>query len=72
MLNPKFHRRIKYINVRYYWIREIVEIKQIDVIYVSIKNIIANKFTKPLASQAFENFLLMIDIADILGQKIAV
>ena len=69
--NPEFHRRIKHIDVRYHWIREAVETKQIDVIYVSTKDMAADGFTKPLAPQAFEDFLLMIGMADILGHKMA-
>nr|GFA33617.1 hypothetical protein [Tanacetum cinerariifolium] len=44
--NAMFHGRTKHINVRYHFIREIVEFKEIEVEKINIKDNAANTFTK--------------------------
>jgi len=36
--NPKFHKRSKYINITYYFIREAILDKKADLIYINTKN----------------------------------
>ena len=68
--NPEFHRRTKHIDVRYHWIREAVEQRQIEVVYVPTSEMAADGLTKPLPLQGFEGFLQMIGMADITsGEK---
>ena len=38
--NPEFHRRTKHIEVRYHWIRENVESNEIQVSYISTKDMV--------------------------------
>ncbi|GJY28610.1 retrovirus-related pol polyprotein from transposon TNT 1-94 [Tanacetum coccineum] len=44
--NAMFHERKKHINVRYHFIREIVESKEIEVAKISTKDNVVNAFTK--------------------------
>lgn len=51
--SPIFHRRTKHIQVRFHFIREQQESKEIDVKYVSTDEQLADSFTKPLAKPRF-------------------
>ena len=58
--NPEFHRRTKHIEVRYYWIREKVEAKEITITYVSTKDMVADGLTKALNPKPFKTFRTII------------
>lgn len=45
--DPVQHSRTKHINIRYHFIRELVEDKVITLAHVSTKNQLADIFTKP-------------------------
>lgn len=51
--NSEHHKRSKHIDVRYHFIRDIVNKKQIALEYVSSKDQLADIFTKPLAKAQF-------------------
>ncbi|OWZ14557.1 Lectin receptor kinase [Phytophthora megakarya] len=52
--NPGFHNRTKPIDVRHHFVRERVELKQIDVLRVPGDENVADAFTKPLPRVKFE------------------
>jgi hypothetical protein len=52
--DPSFHSCVKHIDVKYHYIRELVENKAIDVRYVNTKLNVADGFTKPLAPKPFQ------------------
>ncbi|KAK6151880.1 hypothetical protein DH2020_014515 [Rehmannia glutinosa] len=52
--NKVFHSRTKHIDVRYHFIRDHVEKKDITLEYVSTKKQLADIFTKPLCESRFE------------------
>jgi hypothetical protein len=52
--NAAFHSRTKHIDVRHHFIRERVELKEIDVLRVPGSDNIADAFTKPLSRTVFE------------------
>ena len=58
--NPEFHRRTKHIEVRYHWIREKIELNEIQVSQVSTKDMVADGLTKPLNLQLFKKFRVMM------------
>ena len=58
--NPEFHRRTKHIEVRYHWIREKVESKEITITYISTKEMVADGLTKALDPKPFRAFRTMI------------
>ena len=53
--NPKFHKRTKHIETKYYLIREKYDNKQIDVFYIHTKQQLADILTKPLPREAFQH-----------------
>ncbi|KAK6164041.1 hypothetical protein DH2020_000905 [Rehmannia glutinosa] len=52
--NPVLHSRTKYIDVRYHFIRDHVEKKDITLEYISTDKQLADIFTKPLCESRFE------------------
>ena len=51
--DPSFHARVKHIDIKYHYIRELVEANILKVDYVHTKSNIADVFTKPLSLQPF-------------------
>lgn len=51
--NPEFHNRSKHIDVRYHFIRDIVEKGILHINYVKSKDQLADIFTKPLPKEQF-------------------
>jgi hypothetical protein len=54
--NPVFHDRSKHIEIKYHYIRDMVQRKTIHVQYISTHEQIVDIFTKPLAKTKFEYF----------------
>jgi hypothetical protein len=54
--NPVFHDRSKHIEIKYHYIRDMVQRKIVHVQYLSTHEQIADIFTKPLAKTKFECF----------------
>ena len=48
--NVKFQKKIKYIDIKYHFIRELIENNKIRIIYINMKNQLANLLTKPTTS----------------------
>jgi hypothetical protein len=46
--DPVAYSQTKYINVRYYYIRELVAFNKVTIKYIPTKEIVANILTKPL------------------------
>ena len=51
--NPEFHERVKHIERRHFYVRELVEDHRITVPFVSTTENMADFFTKPLAAAEF-------------------
>ncbi|GFQ67390.1 retrovirus-related Pol polyprotein from transposon TNT 1-94 [Trichonephila clavata] len=58
--NPEFHNRTKHIDIRYKFIREQYENKQLNVINCSSEVQVADILTKPLAKDRFLKLKLML------------
>jgi hypothetical protein len=54
--NPVFHDRSKHIEIKYYYITDMVQRKTVHVQCLSTHEQIADIFTKPLAKTKFEYF----------------
>ena len=52
--NARFSQKTKYINIRYYFIRDHINTKEIDLKHVPIREIMADILTKLLPRPAFE------------------
>jgi hypothetical protein len=55
--NPVLHDRTKHIDIRYHFVRELVESLKIDVVYLKIKDMLADLLTKAV-SKAVHNTLV--------------
>jgi hypothetical protein len=63
--NPVYHARTKHIEVHYYFIREKVLAKEIDLIHVNIENQVANIFTKALGTDKLKKFRKMLGVLEV-------
>ena len=52
--NPMMHAKTKHIAIKYHYVRELVEDKQVKMEYINSKEQIADIFTKPLPKDAYE------------------
>ena len=63
-INPKHYLRIKYIDIKYYYIRQLVEDKEVDIQYIPIAVIVADILIKPLTTKVFEEGRRLLGIYD--------
>ena len=54
--NPVFHARTKHIEVHYHFVREKVLVGNIDLVYVSTQEQVADIFTKSLGAEKLQRF----------------
>jgi len=62
--NPYITKQLKYINICYYFIRDLAKRERLEITYIPTNRIVANGITKPLARVAFERFKDQIGIVD--------
>ena len=62
--NPYFYERSKYINISYYFIRDLVEKRRLEIIYILTQDITADGMTKPLGRVAHEKFRRQLGLVD--------
>jgi len=55
--NPVFHECIKYIKIKYYYIRQLINESIIDLIFVPTKEQKADGLTKPLPNVGHKAFI---------------
>ncbi|KAJ8068192.1 hypothetical protein OCU04_003762 [Sclerotinia nivalis] len=60
--NPIFHERSKHIAIRFYYIRDIINSGDLDLIYISTNDQKADGLTKPLARIKLIEFLKQINL----------
>jgi hypothetical protein len=54
--NPVFHDRSKHIEIRYHYIRDMVQRGALKLQYISTDELVADVLTKPLSRVKFEYF----------------
>jgi len=60
-----FHARTKHIEVHYHFIREKVLAGEIDIIYVSTEDQVADIFTKVLGAEKHRRFRSMLGVMEL-------
>jgi hypothetical protein len=60
-----FHARTKHIEVHYHFIKEKVLVGEIDLIYVSTKDQVADIFTKVLGDEKHRRFRSMLGVMEL-------
>lgn len=61
--NPVFHSKPKHIWVKYNFLKDKVEAKEVKLVYVNTKEQIADIFTKPLSKESFEYLWDMLGVS---------
>lgn len=69
-----FHARTKHIDIRFHYIRQIVEARDARIIYCPTDEMVADMFTKPLGRVKLEKFREMskleaVIVKDVAGEK---
>ena len=60
--DPSFHARTKHIDIQHHYVREHVEMKEMEFIHTPSSDMIADLFTKPLARPAHEKLTRLLRI----------
>jgi transposase InsO family protein len=60
--NPEHHARTKHIHARYHFIRECVQLKEVELLHVSTKDMLADMLTKPLSRVLLEKHRLLFGL----------
>ena len=63
--NPVYHARTKHIEVHYHFIRERVLAGDIDLVYVSTQEQVADIFTKALGAEKLRGFRTMLGVHEM-------
>ena len=58
--NSEFHVWIKHINIKYYWICELIDEDIIKLIYIFTDWMLTDKLIKLLTSVKFDSFLVLL------------
>ena len=61
--NPNNHPRTKHIDIKYHYVRETVEKKQVQLVYCPTENMIADILTKGLPKSTLQCFRSLIGVA---------
>jgi hypothetical protein len=62
--NPQLQERLKHINIRYHFIRDLAKQKKLQMTYIPTTDMIADGLTKPLQRVAFKKFKKQLGLVD--------
>ena len=63
--NPVFHDKLKHIEIKYHYIRDVVQRGVVKLLYVATEEQIADVLTKPLDRVKFEYFREKLGVLQI-------
>jgi hypothetical protein len=63
IINSLYHKRTKHIEMRWHWIRKMMNRKKITLRYLFINEVITNELTKSLFFSVFEKFKRILNLS---------
>ncbi len=66
IINSLYHKRTKHIEMRWHWIKKMIDRKKIIIRYLLISEMIADDLIKPLPVLAFRKFRIMLNLSEWL------
>jgi hypothetical protein len=69
IINSLYHKRTKHIEMRWHWIREMMNRRKITSRYLFINEMIADELIKSLSVFAFSKFRIMLNLSSWLIDK---
>ncbi|MCO5556886.1 hypothetical protein L7F22_010440 [Adiantum nelumboides] len=67
--NPVFHARTKHIEVHYHFVQDQVLASDINLVYVSTEEQVADIFTKALGAEKLRRFLTMLGVLQLASSS---
>ncbi|KAL6154143.1 hypothetical protein ACJBU6_07428 [Exserohilum turcicum] len=68
--NPTYHARTKHIDIQYYFVREKVEAKQIQLVYQNTSCLLADCLTKAVSADKIKDFIARSSLVNIYQSRI--
>ena len=68
--NPVHHNLTKHIDTRYHFIRQCIEDKNIDIVFIRTENPLADIFTKALRRMKFQEMRSRIGVSNIRMEEL--
>ena len=62
--NPKDHSRMKHIDIKFHFVRELIKNDQIKVLYCPTNDMLADLMTKALPAEKFNKFRKLIGMVE--------
>lgn len=66
--NPNYHARTKHVDIRYYFVREKVENKEIEFLYQPTTTLLADNLTKAVSTQKIKDFVVETNLQPYLKE----
>jgi hypothetical protein len=66
IINSLYHKRTKHIEMRWHWIKKMMNRKKITLRYLLINEMIADDLIKSLSVSAFSKFRIMLNLSSWL------
>jgi hypothetical protein len=63
--NPVFHNRTKHIDIKYHYVRQQYQAKNVELLPIPSKDELADMLTKPLRSQELHQSRLQVGVMQV-------
>ena len=65
--NPELHARTKHIDVRYHWIRDVIQSKEVKMEYCPTRDNVADALTKPLPRVGLQRLIPLLGLQEVMA-----